>query len=426
MKFKKLAYILLFPALLVGCDSLFDKGDVEKSYDGPDQVGLFPLQDSNNLGCNVQSTTIQLQLISSNGVAASDVPINFSAAGGSSARPTTDYSFGAASPVTIPAGGTTVDIPVNFVVTTMDLAATDATDIDSARAFGTYAGLADLGGSGTGAEFTVEVAPFGEVTGINSAINDPDSARISGTYTTVAATGGSGSGVTFDVVVPEYGEVSAVSTTDTVTTWTPGTYRNVPVTGGSGTEATFNVTIEDSVVTALTVNNTGFRYVVDEVLTISVADIGGTGTDLSITVDEVNSIVQPTVTIVDTGDRYIVEDDSDEMNVILGDTLVITAADLGGVGGDIRVAVTAVTQIAPPSVTVTTGGVGYACTDSFTVTDADLGGAGASSLEFDAAELTGSFEEQLGVDEVLLLLQIDGANVQVAANLDSTNVFMGR
>lgn len=414
MKFKKLAYILLFPALLVGCDSLFDKGDVEKTYDGPDQVGLFPLQDSNNLGCNVQSTTIQLQLISSNGVAASDVPINFSAAGGSSARATTDYSFGTASPVTIPAGGTTVDIPVNFVVTTMDLVATDAADIDSARAFGTYAGLTGLGGSGTGAEFTVVVSPFGEITGIDGLT--ADSARISGTYTAVAATGGNGSGATFDVVVPEYGEVSAVSTTDTVAAWTAGTYRNVPVTGGSGTEATFNVTIDgDGVVTALTVNNTGFRYVVDEVLTISVADIGGTGTDLTITVDEVSAIVAPTVTIVDTGDRYIAMDD-----------LVLTAADLGGVGGDLDVNVASVTAITAPSVTVTTGGVGYACTDSFTATDADLGGAGASSLVFDAAELTGSFEEQLGLSEVLLLLQIDAANVEVAANLDSTNVFMGR
>ncbi len=72
MKTKLLSLILLVPILLSGCD-LFDKGDVEKTYDDVDQLALFPLEDNNNLGINVTSTTIQVQLITADGLAKSDV-----------------------------------------------------------------------------------------------------------------------------------------------------------------------------------------------------------------------------------------------------------------------------------------------------------------------------------------------------------------
>lgn len=321
---------LILPMLVIGCDSLFDKGDVEKTYDGPDQVGFFPLEDNNNLGCAVQSTTIQVQLISSNGTARSAVPVNFSAAGGSTARATTDYSFGTPSPVTIAAGETTANIDINFVVTTVDVISvdpktmTDDGDFDAARTFGTYSGLTATGASGTGATFNVTVPAFGQLT-TASDTTDADPLRTAGTYNNVSATGGSGAGAVFDVVIDAAG--AATVTIDTT---------------GAGT-----------------------RYVAGEFLTIP-------------------------------------------------------ALGNWNLGSDIVVEVTGVSAQAAPSVAVATGGTGYACSDTFTFSDAQLGGGGAGNLVVDVGDLTGSF----AADEVLLLLQMDGSDARVAANLDSTNVFM--
>ena len=322
---------LILPMLVIGCDSLFDKGDVEKTYDGPDQVGFFPLEDNNNLGCAVQSTTIQVQLISSNGTARSAVPVNFSAAGGSTARATTDYSFGTPSPVTIAAGETTTDIDINFVVTTVDFVDVDAYtdamdqgDFSEARTFGTYSGLTAAGASGTGATFNVTVPAFGELTAAADT-SDADPLRTAGTYNNVAATGGSGTGAVFDVVIDANG--AATVTIDTT---------------GAGT-----------------------RYEVGEYLTIP-------------------------------------------------------ALGNWNLGSDITMEVTGASARTAPSVAVATGGLDYACTDTFTFTDAQLGSGGGSDLVVEVGDLTGSF----AADEVLLLLQMDGSDARVAANLDSTNVFM--
>ncbi|RNC84627.1 MAG: hypothetical protein ED557_06515 [Balneola sp.] len=201
MKFKKLAYILLFPALLVGCDSLFDKGDVENTYDGPDQVGFFPLQDSNNLGCNVTSTTIQVQLISSDGTASSDVSVNFSAAGGSTASAGTDYSFGTTSPVTISAGETTADIDIDFVVTTVGSITQpsyDGTTTDTLRTAGTYSGVT-AGGSGTGATFDVVVDTTGAAAVTIASGGTGYACTDSFTITDANLGGGGAPDLTFDV-----------------------------------------------------------------------------------------------------------------------------------------------------------------------------------------------------------------------------------
>src|SRR5690625_7778776 len=73
MKFKNiiLAFILF---LLLGCNDLFDKGDVEKSYDGPPIVGFFPLQAEANLSDG--SISIEVQLIAKE-ARSSDLPVHF-------------------------------------------------------------------------------------------------------------------------------------------------------------------------------------------------------------------------------------------------------------------------------------------------------------------------------------------------------------
>ncbi|MEQ9264931.1 MAG: hypothetical protein RLN81_06910 [Balneolaceae bacterium] len=165
MKNKIFSLLLLIPVLFVGCDDLFDKGDVEKTYDGPDQLAFFPLEDNNNLSATNTSTTIQVQLISADGVASSDIAVNFSANASSTARAGTDYSFATPSPITISAGEATADITVNFVVTTINaVAVTGAADADSFRVEADYSGLAATGGSGTGATFDVSVDADGVAT----------------------------------------------------------------------------------------------------------------------------------------------------------------------------------------------------------------------------------------------------------------------
>lgn len=165
MKNKIFSLLLLIPVLFVGCDDLFDKGDVEKTYDGPDQLAFFPLEDNNNLSATNNSTTIQVQLISKDGTASSDISVSFSANASSTARAGTDYSFATPSPITISAGEATADITVNFVVTTINaVGVTGVADADTFRVEADYAGLAATGGSGTGATFDVSVDADGAAT----------------------------------------------------------------------------------------------------------------------------------------------------------------------------------------------------------------------------------------------------------------------
>jgi hypothetical protein len=79
-----------------------------------------------------------------------------------------------------------------------------------------------------------------------------------------------------------------------------GLYSNVPLTGGSGSGATANITIAGNLITSVKLNNKGNFYAVGDVLTASIAYLGGIGSGF-----------QYTVTIVDNdlgtswlGDNY--------------------------------------------------------------------------------------------------------------------------
>ena len=58
---------------------------------------------------------------------------------------------------------------------------------------------------------------------------------------------------------------------------TAGTYTNVSATGGSGTGATFDVVVDGSGAATVTINNPGVDYILGETLTIADADLGGGG-----------------------------------------------------------------------------------------------------------------------------------------------------
>lgn len=101
--------VLLLPLLFMGCNDLFDKGDVEKAYDGPDVVAFADLQSEVTEG---NSLTVEVQFISSQGLANSDVGVSLSV-DGSSTAPASTYTLSTNS-VTIASGTATAEFTVDF------------------------------------------------------------------------------------------------------------------------------------------------------------------------------------------------------------------------------------------------------------------------------------------------------------------------
>lgn len=113
MKIKILLISMLLPLLFIGCDDLFDKGEVEKTYDGPDVVEFFPLQQEVDLAEDA-TATIAVQLIGAQRT--SDLSVSYSVdSGNSTAEAGTHYNITTPSPVTITSGSSSVDIEVDLI-----------------------------------------------------------------------------------------------------------------------------------------------------------------------------------------------------------------------------------------------------------------------------------------------------------------------
>lgn len=106
---KHIIILALLPLVFGGCDTLFDKGDVEKSYDGPDIIGFKPLEVEVDEG---SSQTMTIQLISSNGIAGGDLTISFVVDEESTANEN-HYDINSNS-VTIGQGETSASFDINF------------------------------------------------------------------------------------------------------------------------------------------------------------------------------------------------------------------------------------------------------------------------------------------------------------------------
>jgi hypothetical protein len=111
MKMKiKLLILAMIPLLFAGCDDLFDKGDVEKTYDGPPQVGLFPLQQEVSEISGV--ATIEVQLIAPHQTSAINVSV--SADESSTAQAGVHYNI-LTPQVTVEPGSSTVDVEIEVI-----------------------------------------------------------------------------------------------------------------------------------------------------------------------------------------------------------------------------------------------------------------------------------------------------------------------
>lgn len=106
---KKLIILALLPLMFLGCDDLFDVGDTDKVYDGPPQVGLFPLQlEVSEIAGTIE---IDVQLIGEPQSSATSVGV--SADGSSTAQPGVHYNL--PSEVTIDAGSNTGTLEVEIL-----------------------------------------------------------------------------------------------------------------------------------------------------------------------------------------------------------------------------------------------------------------------------------------------------------------------
>lgn len=106
----KLLIALLIPLLFGSCDSIFDKGDVKKTYDGPAQVELKPLQQE--VSEIAGSTTVSLQLIGK--TPTSDVTISVEVDASTTAEEGVHYNL-TSSQATIAANTHSVELPVEIL-----------------------------------------------------------------------------------------------------------------------------------------------------------------------------------------------------------------------------------------------------------------------------------------------------------------------
>jgi len=86
------------------------------------------------------------------------------------------------------------------------------------------------------------------------------------------------------------GAISTIQITTTGSSLTPGVYYNINLTGGTGNSAKGTVIVSASgLVTSITITNPGAYYIVNDVLTASLTDIGSTGTAFTATITAINN-----------------------------------------------------------------------------------------------------------------------------------------
>ncbi|MEX2347599.1 MAG: hypothetical protein WD511_00135 [Balneolaceae bacterium] len=109
---RKIALLAVTTLLLMGCNDLFDTGDVEGELDMDPQVELKPLSNQTDLADG--GTEVAVQLIAEQ--RSEDLSVEYSIdSESSSAEEGVHYEIETPSPVTIESGSNTTDIVISYI-----------------------------------------------------------------------------------------------------------------------------------------------------------------------------------------------------------------------------------------------------------------------------------------------------------------------
>ncbi|AAX46888.1 fiber [Cyanophage P-RSM3] len=288
----------------------------------------------------------------------------------------TGYANGTAiATTTVGSGsGLTLDLTTsNGVVTGVAIngagsgyAVDDTITIVNANASGVKT-LGSIATAGTGYATGTAIATTNDGSGSNFTV-DISSVDASGAITAVAINN-DGSGYTAsDTITIVNANSGGVKTLGTIATGGTGYAAGSAIattSSGSGTSLTVDLTVDNGVVTGVTINDDGSGYAASEVITIVNANASGIKTVGNF--GATDSSRTPGTYTIGTSD-YITQ--ASGANATF--TVVI------GVGGTVD------------SITVTDDGSGFIVNETITIADAQLGGGGGAALTFDATAIHGN------------------------------------
>jgi len=190
--------------------------------------------------------------------------------------------------------------------------------------------------------------------------------------------------------------------------YTNGTYINVPLTGGTGSGATANIVISGGVVTTVGLVATGIRYTEGDILSCDNADVGGTGSGFTITVD----------TVIGNGiARYEVASVTDVSNTI-PQSVVGTPVKTGPTGGKYYVTYSFTAVPYTPRINVPYTVSGATTTGFNGVRTATASTTTSVTLEYntDPGTWAGGLASLWGLGNILRININTGGNNETAAN----------
>lgn len=108
---RKIVLLVVTTFLFMGCNDLFDTGDVDKEFDLDSQVELKPLSNQTDLADG--GTEIDVQLIGEQ--RSEDLSVEYSIDSSSTAEEGVHYEIETPSPVTIESGTSTTNIVISYI-----------------------------------------------------------------------------------------------------------------------------------------------------------------------------------------------------------------------------------------------------------------------------------------------------------------------
>jgi len=174
---------------------------------------------------------------------------------------------------------------------------------------GTYSNVSVIGGSGINGLINISIESF------TGSITNYGAGFIPGSYAAIPVSGGNGIGATINFqVIDIEGDV-----TNAGSSYSDGLYSDVPFTGGNGSGATFGCNVNAGEVTGVTISNSGVGYQNGDILSVSNADLGGSGGGFSFTItSNPGTVDESSFQFSEKGTGYLVNDTLTLPGAVLG------------------------------------------------------------------------------------------------------------